>query len=279
MNISRETVVHPNASLRFMRLELDAFRGPHHRHRHYELTWVERGSGLRSVGDRVMPFGDGDMVLLGPELPHRWTTRRRAAPGRAIAWVLQFAPELLDGKLLPELGTVRLALARADRGLHVTGSAHEAAARGLTAMPGADPVARLAILISVLGELARRSGELAPVATHTLSSLTPGEPSRRDEVLDWIHRHLSREITARAAARQAHVSAGAFSRWFRREVGRTFTEYVNDARCSAACDRLMRTDSAVARIAAECGFTTLSNFNVQFRRRYGRTPRAFRVAT
>jgi AraC-like DNA-binding protein len=279
MNITRETVVHPNASLRFLRLELDAFRGPHHRHRHYELTWIERGSGLRSIGDRVMPFNDGDLVLLGPNLPHQWTTKRRAAPGRAVCSVVQFAPELLDGALLPELRAVHLALARADRGLIVTGATHAAVARDLTAMHGADPVAQLAALIGLLGHLARGGRDLIAVATRSAPALAPGDSLRRDEVLDWIHRHLAREITADAAARPAHVTAGAFSRWFKREIGRTFSEYINDARCSAACDRLMRTDASIARIAGECGFSTLSNFNAQFRRRYGRTPREFRLAT
>jgi AraC-like DNA-binding protein len=80
------------------------------------------------------------------------------------------------------------------------------------------------------------------------------------------------------AARLVHVTVGAFSRWFKREIGRTFTDYVNDARCGAACDRLLRTDVSIARIADQCGFATLSNFNAQFKRRYGCTPRGFRLA-
>jgi AraC-like DNA-binding protein len=278
MNIVREAVIHPNSSLRYLRLELDAFRGPHHRHRHYELTWIERGSGLRSVGDRVMPFEDGDLVLLGPNLAHQWATRRRPGPGRAVASVMQFGPELLDGSLLPEMRPAHRALAGADRGLAVTGATHVAVTRRLAAMRDADPVAQLAGLIELLGHLARGGRDLVAVATRAAPPLTPGDSLRRDEVLDWIHRHLAHEITADAAARKAHVTAGAFSRWFKREIGRTFTEYVNDVRCSAACDRLLRSDASIARIAGECGFDTLSNFNAQFRRRYGRTPRELRLA-
>jgi AraC-like DNA-binding protein/mannose-6-phosphate isomerase-like protein (cupin superfamily) len=276
MNFSHETVVHPSASLRCLRLELDAFRGPHHRHRHYELTWVEKGSGLRSVGDSVAPFGDGDLVLLGPNLPHRWTTTRRAAPGRAVATVVQFEPELLDGTLLPEMRTAHLALAGSARGLAVTGATHRVVTRSLTAMQGADAIAQLAGLVGLLGHLSRGRGDLQPLALRAAPAPGAGESLRRDEVLDWVHRHIAREIVADDAARLVHVTAGAFSRWFKREMGRTFTQYVNDARCSAACDRLLRTDASVARIADACGFTTLSNFNLQFRRRYGRTPSEFR---
>lgn len=76
----------------------------------------------------------------------------------------------------------------------------------------------------------------------------------------------------------ARVTPGAFSRYFRHEVGKPFTEYVNDVRCSEACVRLRRTDKAVAVIAQECGFATLSHFNRQFRQRHGVTPREFRTS-
>jgi AraC-like DNA-binding protein/mannose-6-phosphate isomerase-like protein (cupin superfamily) len=277
MNISHETVVHPSASLRYLRLELDAFRGPHHRHRHFELTWVEKGSGLRSVGDSVMPFCDGDLVLLGPNLPHRWATRHRAAPGRAVATVVQFEPELLDGTLLPELRTAHLALAGAACGLAVAGATHQAVTRLLGTMQRSDAITQLAVLVELLGQLARGRRDLLPLATRAAAQLAAGEPLRRDQVLDWIHRRIAHEIVADDAARLVHVTVGAFSRWFKREIGRTFTDYVNDARCSAACDRLLRSDASIARIADQCGFTTLSNFNAQFKRRYGCAPREFRL--
>lgn len=276
MNITRENVVHPDASLRFLRLELQAFRGPHHRHRHCELTWVERGSGVRVVGDRAAPFRDGDLVLLGPQVPHHWTSLHRPAQESSVVSVVQFEPALLDGRALPELRAVGLALVPAARGLAVGGATHRDVTRMLAEMNAADPVQRLALLLSLLGRLARGRRDLTPIATRPAAQERDASP-RRDAVIDWIQAHLGREITVAAAARQAHVSPAAFSRWFRREVGRGFTDYVNDLRCSAACDRLLRTAAPVARIAADCGFATLSNFNLQFRRRYDATPREFRA--
>ena len=59
-------------------------------------------------------------------------------------------------------------------------------------------------------------------------------------------------------------------------MGKAFTEYVNDLRCSEAGLRLRSSDKAVALIAHECGFETLSHFNRQFKLRMGLTPREFR---
>ncbi len=48
----------------------------------------------------------------------------------------------------------------------------------------------------------------------------------------------------------------------RARVCRIFTRYADDARCSAACARLIRTK---ARLSSDCGFATTSNFNAQLR--------------
>jgi AraC-like DNA-binding protein len=78
------------------------------------------------------------------------------------------------------------------------------------------------------------------------------------------------------AARVAHVSPAAFSRFFRRETGKTWSDYVNDVRCSEACVALRQSDKPVAHIALDCGYRTLSHFNRAFRARLGVTPSAYR---
>ena len=72
MRAIQEHITHPDQSFRFLRFEVDAFGGGRHRHRQLELTWVERGAGVRFVGDSAEPFADGDLVLLGANVPHTW---------------------------------------------------------------------------------------------------------------------------------------------------------------------------------------------------------------
>jgi AraC-like DNA-binding protein len=88
---------------------------------------------------------------------------------------------------------------------------------------------------------------------------------------------LANELLVADAAAVAHVSPAAFGRFFQREVGKSFTAYVNDARCGWAALRLTQGRERIAEIAQACGFPTLSNFGEQFRRRYGVAPRDFRT--
>ena len=282
MRIARESIHHSEESLRCMHLELPAFRGGLHRHGHFELTWIERGQGLRWVGDSVEPFFDGDLVLVGSETPHMWASRGVQSPQGCAATVLQFPPDWLVRCGLPELKAVAPLLVQAAAGVEVLGGTRAEVQSLLGRLPGATAQRRVAVFIEVLGCLLAGVAELralsAPLpAAHTAALRAGPSPRRADRVLSWIEAHLADELSVENAAAVAHVSPAAFGRFFRREVGKSFTAYVNDARCGWAALCLMQGRETIAQIAQACGFPTLSNFGEQFRRRYGMAPRDFRA--
>ena len=65
-------------------------------------------------------------------------------------------------------------------------------------------------------------------------------------------------------------------RWFKQMTGGSFISYVNDRRLTSAAERLRRSDDKIVTIAEDAGFENLSNFNRQFKARYGMTPREYR---
>ncbi len=282
MRITREPIHHAEESLRCLHLALPAFAGGLHRHGHFELTWIERGQGLRWVGDSVEPFFDGDLVLVGSETPHLWATRGAQPPAGCAATVLQFPPDWLQRCGLPELRAVAPLLAPGAPGLAVQGDTRLQVQGLLARLPGASPRRRVATFIEVLDALLAGAADLralsAPAqAAPSGAPRAAASPQRIDRVLNWIEAHLADELTVQAAAAVAHVSPAAFGRFFQREVGKSFTAYVNDARCGWAALRLIQGPEPIAQIALACGFPTLSNFGDQFRRRYGMAPRDFRA--
>lgn len=50
-----------------------------HSHDAWELYCVTRGRGLRTVGDTVLPFSEGEVVLLPPGIIHRWKFEKDSA--------------------------------------------------------------------------------------------------------------------------------------------------------------------------------------------------------
>lgn len=282
MRIAREPIHHADESLRCLHLALPVFRGGLHRHGHFELTWIERGQGLRWVGDSVEPFFDGDLVLVGSETPHLWASRGAQSPEGCAATVLQFPPDWLLRCGLPELKAVAPVLAKAATGVEVRGPTRVQVQALLGRLPGATAQRRVALLIDALGCLLAGVADLralslqVPAAQHTAPRAGPGR-QRVDRVLGWIESNLADPLSVEDAAAVARLSPAAFGRFFRREVGKSFTAYVNDARCGWAALCLIQGHEPIVQIAQACGFPTLSNFGEQFRRRYGATPRDFRA--
>lgn len=285
MRVKQEHITHPAQSFCLLHLTQPAFTNPRHRHAHLELTWIEQGEGMRFVGNHVAPFGPGDLVLVGPHLPHTWLSAREHAGQPHVVTVLQVAPELLFDARVPELAALGELARRAGCGLRVTGAAHAAATEALRRLQGArSDLQRLAILIGLLDLLNGHDADLVPLASTGARAGMPGDamsgadPGARriDRVVDWIDRHFDQPLTVEAAAGLVHVTGSAFSRYFRREMGKRFTEYINDVRCSEACILLAGSERPIAAVAQACGFDTLSNFNRQFRRRHGMSPGTFR---
>lgn len=276
MRLRRELIEHGAESLRFLQLELQEFRNPRHHHRHVELTWIEQGRGLRWLGDEAASFGPGELVLVGPHLPHTWLSEPHPDWPWLRASVLQFEPERLTARGWPELARTRPVLEAAARGLAIVGGTRERITAQLRAMRGGTGLGRLSAFFDILDALAGGGSELQPLCAAPARARTGAAGARVGEVLAWIQHNLGRQVSVAEVSRLACVSEAAFSRYFRREVGRPFTAYVNDLRCSESQVLLRQTPLSVEAIAQRCGFGAVSNFNRQFQRRTGLTPRAYR---
>src|SRR3546814_19530298 len=62
----------PENSFKVFLHEVNEFDAPWHYHPEYELTLILQSKGIRYVGNSMENFEEGDLVLLGPNLPHCW---------------------------------------------------------------------------------------------------------------------------------------------------------------------------------------------------------------
>ena len=79
-----------NASFAVREFDLPRFTSPWHLHDEYELTLILSGTGKRFVGDSVSPYAVGDLVLIGPNLPHYWRSDQTGRKQRSHSIVIQF---------------------------------------------------------------------------------------------------------------------------------------------------------------------------------------------
>ena len=255
----------------------DAIPFQWHHHPEYELTLTLNSRGQRFVGDAIGDYGDGDLVLVGPNLPHTWASRDRihpAAPHRAL--VMWFHPDWaapLVG-LLAELRPVGDLLDRARRGLQFSPEAADTVRPLIEAIferPAAD---RLSGLLDVLRQLA--TAPATPLSSPRLVQAPSGSRTRIDRVLDHIHVHYAEGISIPDLAEIAALSPSGLHRLFRRHIHQTITDYVMRLRIGEACALLSGTSRPIAHIAEEVGYDSLANFNRQFKALKAMTPRRYR---
>ncbi|MBI3875634.1 MAG: AraC family transcriptional regulator [Verrucomicrobia bacterium] len=251
-----------------------------HFHPELQLTLVLKSSGYRLVGDKITPLEPGDLVLVGANLPHVWQqdgSRNRSQ--RAVhAIVVRFLDTFLGRDIFetPEIEPVRKLFKRASRGLEIIGRTRDAVAARIEELPQLRGLARISELLAILDLLAQ-SRELKPIAsTGFVPSLSSEDQGRMQRVTDYIQAHLADAIDRDAVAREAHLSAGAFSRFFKLRTGKTLPEYVNELRVGRACRLLVEEELKVTDVALECGFRNLANFNRRFRAITKLPPREYR---
>lgn len=251
-----------------------------HFHPEFELTLTSNSRGQRYIGDDISNYDDGDLVLLGPNLPHTWCSAERIDPRTPhIALVMWFTEAWGAGitGTLAEMKPLAALLQRAGRGIVFSRDAAEAARPIIESIPPSEPVVRLSRLMEVLALLATDKGA-APIAGPAADRRKVDSPDRArvERVLDHLHANYRDRISIGDLADVAALSASGFHRLFRRHTQLTVSDYVAQLRVGQACALLVNSERPIAHVADEVGYANLANFNRQFRALKGMTPREFR---
>ncbi|MCB1444997.1 MAG: AraC family transcriptional regulator [Rhizobiaceae bacterium] len=248
-----------------------------HHHPEYELTLTLNSTGQRFVGDHVGDYSHGDLVLVGPNLPHTWSSRAKVNEAQPhVALVVWFRQSWIDGFIggAVELNPIRRLFGRAAAGLSFGTDIGNALRERFESLFATDPATRLITVLGILLDLAERTH------ARTLSSValpaTGDSRSRIDRVLRHLHQDYVRPVRIGRLAEIAALSESGLHRMFVKHTRTTVSAYVARLRIGEACARLSGTDQPIARIAADVGYDNLANFNRQFRALRGMTPRDYR---
>lgn len=251
-------------------------------HPEFEIHLIRKGAGVAFVGDYIGDFSANYLTVIGSDLPHDWVTM--TAPGEIIEGrdvVVQFHPDRIREatRLLPEFGQLEEFFARAQRGLVFQGDTLAKGVHLVETMGETKGIARLVMFLQLLDLLANSS-------EYEILSSPEFSPKLDAETLDvlqralvFIYRNFATDIRLSDAAELAGMSESAFSRFFKKNTGNTFTDHVNKLRIWQACKLLAETEMAITDICFEVGYMNISNFNRTFLRHHRMTPSSYRRLT
>jgi AraC-like DNA-binding protein len=247
-----------------------AFDPNWHFHPEYQLFCVVEGAGTRFVGDTIKPFLPGDLVMLGPDLPHLWRSDPPRGPEEAETArgiVVYFREDFLGRDFFEKQEMVRLRqlFEKAGRGLEVRGRTREVVTRKMHELPtwrvsaGCWPARH-----PPRAGLFRMSTNTSP-AWATSTAFKPSETERMRKVHEYVMGTSGGRFSLEQVAALTNMAPSAFCRYFKARANKTFSGFVSEVRIGHACRLLIEGDLSVSQVAYACGFKTISNFNRQFK--------------
>ncbi|GGP20807.1 helix-turn-helix domain-containing protein [Silvimonas iriomotensis] len=279
MKPQREHVTVPDgASWALLWRELPNLPFEWHYHPEFELTLTVNAAGQRYIGDHLGDFADGDLVLVGPNLPHTWSAQCALDESRPVlAVVVWFSRDWVDRLVagLPELAPIRRLADQAGRALQFSAAVTARVRPRLMQMDALDAARRLPLLLDILLELARDVGA-QPLSAAAATLDSQASRDRLGKVLDLMHQRFAEPLTVEELAARVALSVGAFHRFFKRHTGKTVTAYLTQLRVGHACQLLIQSDKPIGMVAEAAGYRNLAHFNRQFLAAKGVTPRLFR---
>lgn len=96
------------------------------------------------------------------------------------------------------------------------------------------------------------------------------------KVVDYISGSFNSTITLKAMADQFGINSSYLSTLFKKETGKSFTEYIMETRMTFAMQLLLQTDLPISAIAVECGIPDNNYFARIFKARTGMSPLQYR---
>ena len=255
---------------------LTQFFESYHIHHELQLSFISRGSGTAYVGDAIVAFEPGDVFLIGTNLPHVFKASEAETTIESYSYFFirdflgQDFFELSTSKAISEL------IQSGSRGFKINDTSKHAIA-GLIKQgfseKGAVPCA---LLLTILARLANSKDYLV-LAGPAFANIDDVESSTRmSETLNYLTSNFDRDINLYEIASIANMSPTSFSRYFRQHTGKTYSRFLTEIRISHAKKLLLSSERTVANICFGSGFNNLSNFNRQFKKYTGVSPRTFR---
>ena len=253
------------------------FDYPVHYHTDFEINLVIDTYGKRIVGDSIEEFSTLDLVMIGPNIPHKWFGE---VEENNHVVTIQFSDKLLNFPILEKrlFNSIKSLLVESQRGLVFSERTQKTISEKilqLTKMQGFQTVLEF---FSILNELAVSDRRILVSNQFDSQLVVRTSKSRRiATVCDYIERNYAKVVNLSEVASLVNMSESAFSHFFKKRTNTSFKDYLINVRISHACQLLTKTTYSIAEVCFACGFNNLSNFIRIFKKKKGSTPSDYRV--
>jgi AraC-like DNA-binding protein/mannose-6-phosphate isomerase-like protein (cupin superfamily) len=260
----------------------DRHRVRMNRHGYFEVLYLCSGSANCHIQDRLLPFNEGDLAIIGSTLYHRIECQS-SSPLTIAAMFFEpdmircdgasdsaeyLTPFLLQDEEFPHIVPAETGVPR---------QVFDMMLRIRSELPASTPRSRLALKTYMKMLLMLLVNQYAPYAgTVEIFQRQQYALDRLRPLFRYLGENGGNAIQVGNAARICGMSESHFMSVFKRVTGLSFVTYINHYRIERAQALLANTDESMASISQQVGFCDQSYFGMIFRRIIGMTPVTYR---
>jgi len=244
-----------------------SFDGLWHTHEEYELIYICEGMGEKVIGDNISDLRKGDLLFLGPNLPHLFRCNQDYFLNyRSGSLVIHINNSYLGESFFscPEFEPILKLFKRSKSGIQFRGDT-ELIARRIKNLFDKEKSESLIEILFMLNDLARNYEQILLASPGFTPSFGNKDYQRINIANKYVMDHFESDICLNDVALKVGLTKSAFCRHFKKITGKTFFTFLKEYRIGYACKLLMSTGMSVSEISYECGYNTISNFNKQFK--------------
>ena len=247
-----------------------------HYHPEIELVYINGGAGKRQIGSHMSYFNDGDLILIGKNLPHCGFTDRFT--GNKKETLVQFKEDFLGPQFfeIPEMELLKNLFALAEQGLAFHGETKVRIGQAMENLGKLDDFKRLLSILDILHELSQSTEVYILNAEKFAISTEVSEQNRINKIFNYVKNNFHQPIPLETVSSLSGMTEPSFCRYFKKTTSKTFTQFVNEYRLVHASKLLAEKQMAISDIAFEAGFQNVSHFTRLFKQFTGMSPSAYR---
>ncbi len=247
-----------------------------HYHPEVELVFVNGGSGKRQIGSHVSHYRNGDLILIGANLPHCGFTDSLTDFEKET--VIQLNPAYLGDSFfeLPEVKGIKNLMELAKKGIVFQGEDKERIGDKIESLAEKSPFEKLLGLLEVLKMLELAEDYKILNAEGFVLETAAQDNNRINTIFNFVKAEFKRPISLEEISEKVGMTVPAFCRYFKKITGKTFTYFVNEYRLAHAAKLLHEKQISITDVCFESGFNNFSHFNKQFKAFTGKSPSVYR---
>lgn len=255
-----------------------------HYHKEYELLYHIDNSGTRFVGDSIRRFGQGDLVLVGPNIPHYWHSDdiyyQQNPLITAKVVLIHFLKDFAGKDLfeIPEMKAAKSLLERAKHGIQVYGPKIRDLGPKIIDVTQKTGWSRILSLITILNEMGEIEEFNLLASNGFCNSYYKNQNEEKITALyNFMIKNHNRELSLEETANHVNMNISSFCRFFKSITNQTFSNALNEIRIGISCRQLINTELSMSEIGYNCGYQSISYYNRQFKKIKRMTPLAYRL--